>query len=50
MEGFPAGAGVSSPGFIFWGLFAAFGLIVVGYVVWMFWIERREQTRQDENR
>jgi hypothetical protein len=22
-------------GFIFWGLFLVFGLIVIGYVVWM---------------
>ena len=26
--------------FVFWGLFAAFGLIVVGYLVWMWWSER----------
>jgi len=30
------------PGFAFWGLFLCFGLIVVAYVVWMFWIERDE--------
>jgi cbb3-type cytochrome oxidase subunit 3 len=30
------------PGFPFWGLFLVFGLIVVAYVVWMFWVERRE--------
>ncbi len=30
------------PGFAFWGLFLIFGLIVVGYLVWMFWVERRE--------
>ena len=30
------------PGFAFWGLFFVFGLIVVGYLAWMFWVERRE--------
>ncbi len=29
------------PGFAFWGLFLVFGLILVGYVSWMYWIERR---------
>lgn len=28
-------------GFIFWGLFLIFGLIVVAYVLWMGWVERR---------
>jgi phage shock protein PspC (stress-responsive transcriptional regulator) len=27
-------------GFIFWGLFGAFGLIVLGYLIWMWWVER----------
>jgi hypothetical protein len=27
--------------FIFWGLFLILGLIVIGYVVWMRWIERK---------
>lgn len=26
-------------GFIFWGLFLVFGLIVIGYVVWMIRVE-----------
>ena len=26
--------------FVFWGLFAAFGVIVVSYLVWMWWTER----------
>jgi len=30
------------PGFAFWGVFLVFGLIVIGYVVWMFWVERQE--------
>ncbi len=30
------------PGFAFWGLFLVFGLILVGYVAWMYWVERRE--------
>jgi phage shock protein PspC (stress-responsive transcriptional regulator) len=29
-------------GFIFWGLFLVFGLIVAGYVVWMIWVENRD--------
>ncbi len=27
-------------GFVFWGLFLAFGVILVGYLVWMWWAER----------
>jgi phage shock protein PspC (stress-responsive transcriptional regulator) len=29
-------------GFVFWGLFAVFGVVVVAYVAWMVVIERRE--------
>lgn len=29
------------PGFVFWGLFLVFGLLVVAYVIWMWWVERR---------
>lgn len=29
------------PGFIFWGLFLILGIIVVGYVVWMRWIDKK---------
>jgi hypothetical protein len=32
---------VTTPGFIFWGLFVACGLVVIGYVVWMRFEERR---------
>lgn len=28
------------PGFVFWGLFVAFGVIVGAYVAWMKWVER----------
>ena len=28
------------PGFVFWGLFAVFGGIVLAYVAWMLWVER----------
>ena len=28
--------------FIFWGLFLILGLIVIGYVTWMQWIERKK--------
>jgi hypothetical protein len=31
---------MSDPGFAFWGLYLAFGLIVVGYLIWMWWVER----------
>lgn len=27
--------------FIFWGLFLILGLIVIGYVAWMRWVERK---------
>ena len=29
-------------GFVFWGLFLVFALIVVAYVIWMRWTERDE--------
>ncbi|MFC1660443.1 hypothetical protein ACFL3S_03105 [Gemmatimonadota bacterium] len=32
-------------GFVFWGLFAAFAVILVGYLVWMWWTEREEPRR-----
>jgi len=32
---------MSGPGITFWGLFVVCGLIVVAYVVWMRWEERR---------
>lgn len=33
---------MTGPGFIFWGLFLVFGLVVVAYVAWMKWAERDE--------
>lgn len=33
---------VLGAGFIFWGLFASFALIVALYVAWMWWTERGE--------
>jgi hypothetical protein len=27
-------------GFVFWGVFLSFALIVVAYLVWMIWVER----------
>lgn len=33
---------VLAAGFVFWGLFVVFGLIVLGYVAWMVGVERRE--------
>lgn len=32
---------LKGPGFVFWGLFVACAAVVVGYVVWMRWTERR---------
>ncbi len=32
---------MNGPGFIFWGLFAACGLVLVMYVAWLWWVERR---------
>lgn len=31
---------VAEAGFVFWGVFAALGLVLAGYVVWMRWVER----------
>lgn len=31
---------MSGAGFVFWGLFAVFGLIVAAYVAWLLWVER----------
>ncbi len=33
--------------FIFWGLFAILGLIVLGYTLWMFWIEGKENNQDN---
>ena len=33
------------PGFIFWGLFLVFGVVVAGYAAWMLWQEARERGR-----
>ena len=27
-------------GFVFWGLFAVFGVLIAAYVAWMYWVER----------
>lgn len=34
---------VLEAGFIFWGLFLFFGLTVVGYLLWMWWVERGDE-------
>ena len=31
---------MNGPGFTFWGLFVACGIVVVAYAVWMIWVER----------
>jgi len=33
---------VLEAGFIFWGLFVVFAVIVLLYLLWMGWVERRE--------
>jgi len=33
--------------FIFWGLFLILGLIVLGYILWMYWVERKENKNND---
>jgi len=33
--------------FIFWGLFAILGLIVLGYVFWMYRIEQKERNNDN---
>ena len=33
---------VLGAGFVFWGLFLVFGLVVVAYLLWMVWVERGE--------
>ena len=40
---------MSAPGFILWGLYVIFGLFVVGYVTWMRWIERQEESPPPEH-
>ncbi len=35
-------ASPNGPGFIVWGLFATFALLVAGYAIWMVRIERAE--------
>lgn len=32
--------------FIFWGLFLVLGFIVIGYVLWMYWVERKEKKEE----
>ena len=40
--------GILDAGFIFWGLFLVFALIVIGYLVWMGWEEGRSQPPPDD--
>lgn len=35
-------------GFIFWGLFGVFGLIVALYVLWMWWVEKNDEAGLQE--
>lgn len=36
---------VLEAGFVFWGLFLAFGVIVVSYLAWMVLADRRDDSR-----
>ncbi len=38
---------MNGPGFIFWGLFVVFGIIVAAYIVWMVWVERPPAAREE---
>ena len=38
---------VLEAGFIFWGLFLVFGLILVAYILWMGWVEKQEKHEED---
>ncbi len=45
--------GILDAGFVFWGLFLVFGVIVALYLVWMRWVEGPgeppvQQTRDEE--
>lgn len=31
---------MNGPGFVFWGLFMVFGVLVAAYILWMYWVER----------
>lgn len=31
---------IREAGFVYWGLFVAFGVIVTAYLFWMWWSER----------
>ena len=37
-------------GFIFWGLFLVFGVIVVGYILWMRWVEGSDHPVEEPER
>lgn len=34
---------IVAAGFAFWGLFAVFGGIAAGYIIWMKYVERKEK-------
>lgn len=35
--------GVGDAGFVFWGLYVAFGALVAAYLAWMWWTERGDR-------
>lgn len=36
------------PGFVFWGLFIVFGLLIAGYILWMYRADRKEEASKNE--
>ena len=42
--------GVLDAGFIFWGLFLVFGVIVAAYAFWMRWVERKDDSDPRDHR
>jgi|GEM_PF-1971593 len=34
---------MSGPGFMFWGVYVGFVVIVAAYVGWMYWTERKNR-------
>jgi phage shock protein PspC (stress-responsive transcriptional regulator) len=39
---------MTSPGFIFWGIFPAFGFFLLAYAVWMVYAEKKEDRAERE--
>lgn len=35
----------TGPGFVFWGLFLVFAIVVIGYIFWMVKTEKEEKNK-----